>query len=76
MDHDLLADHLEQAEHHVEQADEHIARQTDLIAWLETRGHDATEAKRLLVLFQEIQATHIADRDRLRELVLGTQKPN
>lgn len=76
MDHDLLADHLEQAEHHIEQANEHIGRQTDLIAWLETRGLDATEAKCLLVLFQDLRETQIADRNRLRELVLGTQKPD
>jgi len=51
------------------QGDRHIARQRDLIAQFELRGHDTTMACTLLVQFEELQAIHVATHARLlREL--------
>lgn len=62
----VLLEHLAQAERHVRQGAEHIRRQREIIAELEGHGHDSTAAKKLLTQFEEMQALHIADRDRLK----------
>jgi hypothetical protein len=41
----------------------------NLIAELERDGHETVEARALLETFEELQAQHIADRDRLRREV-------
>ena len=70
MDRRMLMDHLALAEQHVEQGKEHIDRQTALIAKLECNGYDSALARKLLGTFQDLQALHTGDRDRLhRELV-------
>ena len=69
MDRAIIQDHLAQTERHVSQGKEHISRQREIIADLERGGHDSKAARALLVQFEEMQALHIADRDRLlREL--------
>ena len=70
MDHNELIDHLAQAERHVKLGEEHIARQTELIARMELQGLDTGEAKRLLGVFKEMLAVHIAGRNRLREMLV------
>ena len=73
MNRDLLATHLKQAERHVVEGEEHIARQRELIVRLERQGHDIESAVKLLSTFEQTQASHIADRDRLRAELSETQ---
>jgi hypothetical protein len=54
------------AEGHIALGERHIVRQRKLVVELEQKGCDTAEAKRLLASFEELQAMHIADRDRLR----------
>jgi len=75
MDRAMLLDHLAQAEHHVSVGARHIARQREIIAELERTGADSTEANLLLQLLEELQALHLADRDRLRA-ELGVSEPS
>ena len=72
MDRAVLREHLKQVERHVIAGAFRIARHRELISELEHRGFNgmAVRAKRLLVLFEELQAMHAADLRRLRtELV-------
>jgi hypothetical protein len=58
-----------QAKGIVQEAKRNVANQRKLLASLEADGHTerAAEAQRLLGQFEESQALHIADRDRLRK---------
>ena len=67
--------HLEQAERHVAEGEQHIARQRELIAELERDGHDTTTAIELLRTFEQSQAGHIADRDRIRAVLSNDATP-
>ena len=58
---------LEQAERHAVEGAAHIARQIEIVSQLEGQGHDATQARALLKQFEDLQALHVADRDRLRK---------
>jgi len=74
MDAEMARDHLAQAERHVAQGERHIARQREIIAELERDGHDTAQARATLAQFEEIQAMHVAERDRLRhELIVQPQ---
>jgi hypothetical protein len=65
----MVVDHLTKANRHVAEAERHVAQQREIVAQLEREGHDYSDAKELLARFEELQALHIADRDRLqREL--------
>lgn len=65
----MLQGHLAQAEAHIKTGQKNIARQRELIAQLEREGHDTVSARNTLTQFEELQALHIADRERiLREL--------
>ena len=66
MDHATIADHLAQAERHVVAGERTLAHQRGLVAELERDGHDTSQARALLVQFEELQALHISNRDRLR----------
>jgi hypothetical protein len=69
MDRDMLQRHLAQAEAHIKTGQKNIARQRELIVQLERDGHDTASAQTALTQFEELQALHIADRERiLREL--------
>jgi len=65
MDRATLERRLRLAEGHVAFGREQIVQQYKLIALLERDGHDATNAKKLLDKFEDIQETFEADRDRL-----------
>jgi hypothetical protein len=69
MDRKMLKRHLAQAKTHVETGRKNIARQRKVIAKLENGGRDTKEARTILAQFDELQAMHIADLERiLREL--------
>ncbi|HEX5162430.1 MAG TPA: hypothetical protein VFV88_11970 [Steroidobacteraceae bacterium] len=57
---------LELAERHVAEGAQHLARQHALIAELARDGHDTTTALELLRTFEQAQANHIENRDRIR----------
>src|SRR5262249_51525566 len=67
MDRTILRQHLAEAERHVAEGERHLARQRRIVAELERQGHPSNEARTLHALFQELQASHVADRHRLRE---------
>jgi Spy/CpxP family protein refolding chaperone len=58
--------HLVKAEEHVRAGEDRVRRQRALLEQLARDGHDTREARSLLKQFEEIQATFIAERDRLR----------
>jgi hypothetical protein len=60
----MLKRHLAQAKVHIETGRKNIARQRRAIAKLERGGQDAKEARAALAQFEELQAMHLADRDR------------
>ena len=65
----MLQRHLALAQAHIETGYKNIARQREVIAQLERDGHDTASARDTLTQFEELQARHIADRERiLREL--------
>jgi hypothetical protein len=65
MDRQQTKEHLALAEEHVALGATNVARQREIIAKLERDGHDATQARALLAQFEQLQATHVTDRDRL-----------
>ena len=67
MDRTLLEEHLDLARRHIALGQKHLMRQKEIIDELERDGHDVNEAKYLLDLFKDVQALHIAHRDRLLE---------
>ena len=67
MDRLIIELHLAQAERHVIESEHHVARQRELIATMERDGHDTLQARATLAQFEEMQALHRADRDRLRQ---------
>jgi hypothetical protein len=65
MDREMLQRHLALAEEHIATGEKNIARQRDLIAQLERDGHDTASARTFLREFEQLQALHIAERERL-----------
>jgi exonuclease III len=65
MDREMLKRHLAQAEEHIATGDKNIARQRDVIAQLERDGHHTGSARAFLREFEQLQATLIAERERL-----------
>jgi hypothetical protein len=65
MDRKTPTQHLALAQDHVEAGARHIAKQQEIVKRLEKGGHEATGAKRLLAQFEQVQATHIIDCNRL-----------
>jgi hypothetical protein len=69
MDREMLKRHLAEAEEHIATDDKNIARQREVIAQLERDGRDTVSARSFLQEFEQLQARHIAERERLlREL--------
>jgi hypothetical protein len=67
MDHRaMIEEHLALAERHVTEGERHVAEQRERVFILAKGGHDTTEASRLLQQFEDLQALHVADRDRLK----------
>jgi len=62
----MIEKHLALAERHVADGEKHVARQKQLVAELERDGHDAKQARDLLKQFEDFQAIHVAERNRLR----------
>ena len=57
----------------MEVGERNITRQREIVARLEQGGHDATQADAILSVFEQTQALHLADRDKLlRELAALT----
>jgi hypothetical protein len=67
MDGELLERGLAEAEQRVAKAERHLANQLEFVARLERDGCDPSQAMHLLQHFEELQALHVADRDRLRK---------
>jgi hypothetical protein len=65
---------LIEADRHVAEGEQQLGRQCALIDRLAIHGHDTAKAEALLSQFQQIQAMHIAHRDRLRR-DLDTPEP-
>ena len=65
MDPETLRRHLAQANEHVAQGERLIAEQRERIRLFALRGNDTSRAEELLRLFEDTQAHHVADRDRL-----------
>lgn len=70
MDRGMVEKHLQQALEHVALGGRHIARQREIVAQLTDRGSDASEARRLLEVFEESQVLHVAHLDRLKAELL------
>jgi len=62
----MLAEHLVQAECEIVLDESHIARQRGVVAERWRQGLDVSQAVARLTRFEELQAMHIAERDRLR----------
>jgi hypothetical protein len=69
MDRAILLRHLEQAERHIADGQRQIARQREIVAEFEGRGVDSNHARSSLALFEEMQALHVASRDRVVEML-------
>jgi hypothetical protein len=69
MDKTIFLEHLAQAERHVAMGEAIVMRQREIVSALEANGHTelASKARRLLAIFEELHATHIAGRDRLQQ---------
>ena len=67
MDKAMIREHLAQSEGHIAQGEQHIRRQLEIIAQMKAEGHEAVaaNANELLQRFEEMQAQHVAHRDRL-----------
>jgi hypothetical protein len=60
---------LARAENHVLRGDILIRRQWTTIARSELAGRDVARSKELLSVFEDTQRSHVAERDRLREIL-------
>lgn len=62
-----------QAEARVIEGNRRIALQRKLVHTLESDGLPSAGAKRLLAQYEESQASHVADRDRLAKELFGRE---
>jgi hypothetical protein len=69
---EILQEALAQAEWDVARGEYLIARQQQIVAKLERDGHDAEVGRKLLKRLEDMQATHITDRDRIRDVLKGS----
>ncbi len=67
MDREFIERHLALAERHVSEGERHVARQREIVAKLADDGRDLVHARELLAIFETLYASHVADRDRLRQ---------
>jgi hypothetical protein len=74
MDREMIERHLVLAERHVTLGAMHVDTQRAIVADLEAKGHDTQRARELLRTFEEMQAMHEADRERIAgELAAATE---
>jgi hypothetical protein len=76
MDREMLKRHLALSEEHIATAEKNISRQRNLIAQLERDGHDTASARTFLREFEQLQALHIAERERLLSELERVSRPN
>jgi hypothetical protein len=74
MDRNTILDDLAMVSRHVTGGEQIIARQRELVAQLERDGRDASDAKRLLLQFQDAQSLHVAHRERLEKALAEISK--
>ena len=67
MDRAMLVEHLARAARHVAAGERHVERQRRIVTHHKREGRDVREASDLLFQFEEMQALHIAEWDRLRK---------
>jgi hypothetical protein len=60
-----LIDSLAEAEAYLANGERHIRQQRELVAELEREGHDATAARNLLAIFEDLRKQFLIERDRL-----------
>jgi len=65
MDRGILLQHLALVEEHIQMGARSIERQQEVIDKLVAHGHDTVEARRMLKNFQDTQAMHFADLERI-----------
>jgi hypothetical protein len=65
MDRARLDEELRAADAHIATGREDICRQREIVAELRTAGHDTSVAYRLLLIYEEAQAMHLLNRQRL-----------
>jgi len=73
----MILEHLALAREHVARGQQAIAQQLTIVADLERVGHsehDLSRARAVLAQFKNLQAMHIADRDRLERAL--TERPD
>jgi hypothetical protein len=58
-------DSLAEAEDHVATGERYIRQQREVVGELERQGRDATVARKLLAIFEDLQKQYVAERDRL-----------
>jgi hypothetical protein len=68
MDRKTILRDLARAQERVAQVELHLKVQQQIVDVLERDGCNALHAKQLLQHYQELQARHIADRERLKDL--------
>ena len=61
----MVERHLRLALQHVAVGERLIDKQLALLMTLEEHGHPTQVARKLLAQFEDVQAMHVADRDRL-----------
>jgi hypothetical protein len=61
MNRETLFEHLVQAARHADESERRIAKQEALIADLDQKGLDTTEAHALLAIFRDTQMVHLQD---------------
>ncbi|HEV2549835.1 MAG TPA: hypothetical protein VGU20_21160 [Stellaceae bacterium] len=69
MDRATVLGHLQRAKEHVAQGERHIRRQQEIIQQLQDHGHDTELARELLATFEQLQVSHLADRDRFAKML-------
>ncbi len=69
----LCQEQLAQVELQVAECEKAVGRQREIVAELERGGLEVTQARRLLLFFEESLVMHVADRDRLRK-ELGSEE--
>jgi hypothetical protein len=75
MDRALLEKFVRDANRHVAEGEEHIRKQRELVARLGRHGHDTSSASELLATFEQLQLTHVRDRDRLVKELEAASRP-
>ena len=65
---------LNQAKRHVTAGENGLARQRAVVDELERDGHDSALARKLLVTFENLQAMHVEEAERLTAQLAGLPK--